>query len=302
MGDSLVVDSSVPVYDLSTELFQERPFDGGYQEVKFNTYYPNSPLNSTCQTYAFDIKPLKGKGGFLTNTMVVLMDLKMLNKHGNRPDKDIVVAPVANVMHSFFSKVGITIMNKDLNQTNDFYAPRAYLQTIMNNDQTDQINKCFCSGLLRDTCFKYDSVEKVPLKKNIYQNFNFGTRKNCFYHFDPKPTTATAPAYENKSGFVDRAMTFCGPIHHVLCLNDRPIPWGTAMMVKLTRSKKDFILMCREEDNDKDYDLIITRLELRMQVATFSPQLIMKYERLFADNKVCRFYYRRFDVAQKLVP
>lgn len=303
MAEGLSTDSTSAVRDLSSDLFTIKPFDGRYQESKYITSYPASPLTPSSDQYLFQLGPLSGKAGYRTDTILILMDLQIQTKMGNPPDKNIVCAPVANTLHSMFDKVSVMVMNRDCNETNDFYATRAYLQTIMNMKEEDELDRGFCQGMQRDTIYKFDDIKNVPNTPDAFINKGFGKRRKHYHFYDENPDAPNAnPPYRNQTQFYQRAFTLIGPLYHELMHNDRPIPWNTAMQIKLNKSKRAFLFMCSDEDSRKDFEMVITRLELKIQVAVFTEKLILRYERMFADNKKAIFYYRRFHVVSKLIP
>lgn len=207
----------------------------------------------------------------------------MQQEDGALVAKTANIAPVANVLHSLWDKVAVQVGDKELNQSPDCYNVRAYLMSIMNNTIEAQSEKCFAQGLMRDTCHHYDSFAPDV-------NTGFGKRKNLFFH--------TAAAVVD-SGYVKRPFTFCSTLYHDLCQNDRPILWGVPIKITLNKAKRNFYMGAAEIDKARNFELVITRIELRVKIAILSEKMIQHIERSLSEKKLAMYYYRRFQVAKK---
>jgi hypothetical protein len=145
---------------------------------------------------------------------------------------------------------------------------------------------------MRDTATHYDSTD-------IELNEGFEARRSLYFHVDPKKGDE---GHTDLSGYVARPFTFTAVLFHDLCENNRGILWNVPLKFTFKKAAKEFYLQCRTADMDKDFDLVITRIQLKVRIANLTDKLIDSIERRLSEKKPARYYYRRFQVSQKPIP
>ena len=284
MAEFLQISSSKGVLELTSDLFEHKPFDARYQSIRYHTYHPIAPVAQNSKSIEFQLPEITSKCCYLTNNILLMLEVKMVKKDSDtQVDKTIMAAPVANIRHSLWDKVTLQVGDKELNQSPDCYHLRAYLQSVMNFTVEAQSEKCFMQGLERDTTEHYDSFDTT-------KNFGFKNRRNLFFHHSPVDTD---------SRYVTRPFQFCSVLYHDLCQNDRPILWGVPLKFVLTKAPRAFYMGCATADMEKDFELVITNIELRVQIAILSEKMITHIAKSLTEKKPALYYYRRFQVAKK---
>ena len=80
------------------------------------------------------------------------------------------------------------------------------------------------------------------------------------------------------------------PLGHDLCMQNRLLPPGIEIKVKLTRNSNDFILMTSSET--ENYQLQLTECTLHVHGVELSPGMLTKQHELLSDHNAY-YHYRR---------
>jgi len=176
-------------------------------------HHPVASLNDN-NSIEFSVS---GKGSDyidLANTFV-LVKAQIVNPNGTALADNAPVAPVNLFLHSLFSQVDLTLNDKLITPSNNTYAYRAYLETLLSYGDTAKTSQLTSALWYKDTA---DNMEA---------------------------TTDQNKGFESRQEFAARSkvIDMMGKIHSDLFFQDRYLLNGVNMRLKLVRSNNPFCIM-----------------------------------------------------------
>jgi hypothetical protein len=174
-----------------------------------------------------------------------------------------VVAPINNWIHSLFNQVDVFFNQKMVSQPDHLYPYRAYIETLLNYNQTAKESHLTSSLWYADTANKFD---------NPKENQGFKSRQ----------------AFIQKSKHVD--MVSC--LHCDIFGVEKFLLNGVELRVKFNRSKSSFNLQTAEGSGFKVHLLDATLLVRKM---TISPTVLLAHTRAL-ETATAKYPLSRVDM------
>lgn len=194
-----------------------------------------------------------------------------------------------NLLHSLFKQIKISLNDKCVENTNDTYAYRAYLETLLSNSKEKKDTICRSQHWHKDSndfdCF----LEKIK---------------------DPGDDTKSIPNPLLNPGFANRIKPFCndkkstlhlsGGLHCDLFNMNRYMIGDVNLTLDLTRSEDKFYLIGNVSEIGK-YKLSIEKAYLKIRRVTVSPSVILAHELALAKMPA-KYPIKRVVVSPVVVP
>ena len=197
-------------------------------------YYQYNPVNSlTNATHIkFHVPPATGTNIHLIQNMVLQVQVRLRKKAGGPIDKNLILAPINNIMGSLFRSTCVKINNTSITKNSDSIYPD-YLKKLLSYGYGAKNSHLQSSGWYEDTGLQFDP------EGLMVDNAGFLQRRSLFMTKDPEN-----PEYH------DNWVTFSGSLHHDLKSSEVGIPPGVTIDVELETSSNNFRLLCEMEDAD----------------------------------------------------
>ena len=142
---------------------------------------------------------------------------KITKADGTDLDADSSVAPTNNFLHSMFSSVDLYLNNKLVSSNLDTYPYRAYIENLLSYNTDSKVTHLRASELwIKDTGGKFDAL--------AHDGDNAGLKKRIEEIAESKTTE------------------LCGRIHLDMFHQEKYLPNGIEMRLKLNRSSSTFCL------------------------------------------------------------
>jgi len=176
------------------------------------------------------------------------------------------VGPVNLLLHSLFSEVDVKLNDTLITSTNNTYAYRAYLETLLSYG-TEAKNTQLCSSLYyKDEAGKMDSANPLPAGAND------GLKKRT--------------AYISQGKTVD----LMGRIHADLFYQQKYIPNDLTIRIRLVRNKNSFSLMSTEPN--ENYKIHISACKVFVRKVKLSPSVFVAHAKALEHGNA-KFPLRR---------
>lgn len=191
------------------------------QDTQWTDYHPIASLDSNHAPIEFVIPPQTENYTDLSQTYLYVK-CRILKADGSDVEADKKVAPVNNLFHSMFSSIDLYLNNKLVTSNMDTYPYRAYIENL----------------------FSYGSdAKKTQLQ--AAEGWNEDTAGQ-FLNWDGenKGLTARKVAVEESKSF-----EFMGRLHLDLAMQEKYLPNGIEIRVRLNRSSPQFCIMTGEAYN-----------------------------------------------------
>ena len=203
---------------------------------EFNYFEPQSVQTSVEEEYDEGIAPtadvsrdqpidfvVKGANGLYRdlNNSYLLVKCKVTKVDKTNLDDNAVVAPVNNLLHSLFQSIDVYINGVKQTESNTLYAYRAYIEKLLGYEKQALKSRALTEGFLLDD--RGAKMDVVTLANDGSQNTGFVGRQKWI----------------NQS----RIITLVGRPHCDLFHQDRDIPAGVTVQLRLTMNKDPFVLM-----------------------------------------------------------
>ena len=134
-------------------------------------------------------------------------------------DANDEVGPINLTLHSLFSEVDIKINDTLISSTNNMYAYRAYLETLLSYGEDTKHSQLTASLYYKDDATHLDDA-------------------------NPTQAAANAGLKKRRSFFTNgRTVELLGTIHSDLFFQDRLLPSDIGFRMRLIRNKDAFCLM-----------------------------------------------------------
>ena len=169
--------------------------------------------------------------------MVLQVQVRLRKKAGGPIDKNLVLAPINNVMSSLFHSTCVKINNTTITKNSESIYPD-YLKKLISYGYGPKNSHLQSSGWYEDT----DQFDPIGLMDD---NAGFISRQRLFQR------QVDATHYE----YHDEWVTFCGPLHHDLKNSEVGIPPGVNIDVELETTSNNFRLLCTTDDADAVLEL-----------------------------------------------
>ena len=185
------------------------------QDGHWTEHYPVSSLNNSAPIEF--VIPAQTEKWTDVNQSYLYLKVKVLKPNGNNLDADTETSVVNNFFHSLFSSIDLYLNNKLITNNADTYAYRAYLENLL-SFSTD-IKKTQLSAL---EVWYPDTAGHMQDNAIAEENEGFKSRRLRIAE--------------------SRVLEMCGRLHLDLFLQDKYLPNGIEMRLRLHRSPINFCL------------------------------------------------------------
>lgn len=185
------------------------------QESQWTEYFPVSSLNNNAPI-EFVIPPQTEKWTDLSQSYLY-MKLKVKTQDGNL-DPDVNVSPVNNFFHSLFSSVDVYLNNNLITNNTDTYPYRAYIENLLSFNKESKKTH-LCGG-------------------ELWEKDTSGTMAIVNIDGDNK---GLAKRHERITE--SKTLELCGRLHLDLFLQEKYLPNGIEIRIRLNRTSPKFCLI-----------------------------------------------------------
>lgn len=279
-----VLSDSVIGYPQTLAIFSKPLQNVGVRRYKTVEYFPINDI-ATQSVIQFLINPSGANYVDLSRTILNLQCM-ILRKDGSRmkdakplmvaavassdtgadawaekPPAEDVVAPVANFLHSMFSRVDLSLQNKLMTDSDNSYAYQAYFKTLLQTPPEAREH-----GLEAQMWYPaafYDAQEKTKLDTT-----------NWVLSSDEGGVVSRGD-YFNASNVVD----MCGKLACDAFDIGRLLPNGLPIQLTLYPNQPDFCLLSPQTPA-VDYKIVITKATLDVCLVDVSPEIVAAHSEI----------------------
>ena len=187
----------------------------------------------------------------MTNTLLHVQ-AKIINGDGTVIANDAHVGPVNLFLHSMFSQVDVSLGEKEISSSNNTYAYRAYLETLLDYGKPAKESQLTSSLWYKDTAGHMDVTH---VRADLATNLGLVKRTS----------------FTNRSHIVD----MLGRIHGDVFFQERLLLSNLNVHIRLTRSDNRFAIM--GDGADLNYKVVITKAELLVRKVRVAPAIALAH-------------------------
>lgn len=194
---------------------------------------------------------------------------KVLKKDGsNLAAGESPVIPANNMLHTMFSSVSVQINGKVLEEENN-YSHRAFLEDLLNVGRSAKKTHHRTNGWYDDsgTGMHHTGDLTAPIKAHLLL----------------------------KAGFLKESKMFelIGKLRTGITQQERYLPPGCTIRIKLQRSSPEFVLQKLSADDGDEYQIRLTSIQLLCEVKKPNPAVQIAQMKLLAQGNKAKFPYTR---------
>jgi len=253
------------------DLFSVPPTQTSLENGVWNKIEAATGNNSDKSTVQFKIPP---SGDSYLDLSETFLHLKCSIKKKSDNNVTLITAadavgPVNNFLHSMFEQVEVKINGTSVENSNKYYAYRAYIDKIINSDQTNIDTNNQNELFYLDTAGKFESVDL----KNDDDEYEF-SEANKSVKFKKKGAIKVNDGFlKRKQRFIDSngEVELCGKIHLNLSTLNKYILNNVEVTITLTRSSPVFSLMGSIANTE--FLIYIDTSYLRYRCVKFNPSI-----------------------------
>ncbi len=195
---------------------------------------------------------------------------KIIKNDGSDLEKEAVVAPVNNLLHSMFSQIDVYLNGKLITPSSNTYPYRAYIENLLNYGQEAKDTH------LSSCMWNNDDATKME----ALSDENKGFKKRQGY-------TAESKAFD-----------LIGKIHSDIFTQERYLISDVDVRVKLVRSKNSFSLMA---DTNFESKITIMDASLIIRKVKINPSILLAHAKAL-DIATVKMPINRVDVKVLTIP
>ena len=189
------------------------------------------------------------------------------------------IAPVNNFFHSLFNQVEIFFNNTPVENSNELYSYRAYIENLLNYNKEDKETFLKAEGFAKDDAGEF---ENFMIEDEEDQIRTWQTKEDADWSTAEWATVLKKGKKANK-GLLERRNLIMknqtcqlrAKLHCDVFNLNRYLINGVGVTIKLTRNKEQFSIL---GDNDnKEYFVRITNPILKIRKASISPKVMVAH-------------------------
>ena len=215
--------------------------------------------------------------------------VRLINREGGAIDKNLVIAPVNNVLNSLFKSVSLSLNGTSVTKNSaSTYAD--YIQKLLGYGTDPKHAWMQSAGWYEDETGYYDPVG------NMESNVGFTQRQALFrkkYWVKKDGEDVQEWRYHTNE------VTFAGKLHTDLKSNDIGLPPGVGVNIEIETNRDNFRLMCTTPNSDAKLE--ITKAILHIPIGTMNAKLYQKLSDKWATEDVKMFYQRTSVIKHQIV-
>lgn len=261
-----------PAEDFSTSFFKKLPTDSRFLQNNYVKFTPNGSIEE--DTIEFCLERYDAANIYLIQFATVKVQCVIVKENGSLPDKNTLVAPVNNILHSLFESVRLIVNDKCITSSASNYPYKAYVSNCLTYSTIAKLSQMKCEGYYEDT------AKQMGPELN---NTGFIERNNLF-----------RKKFSSDEDYRPNGATFFGRILTDLVSCESGLPPNCKIKIEFDRSSDAFALMCEPTDNEK-YRLKILNMCLYIPVGQLSQPVFQKISTIQAKEDVT-IHFRRIEV------
>lgn len=243
-------------------------------ESQWRDFHPIASLDSYTAPIEFLVPPHSENFTDLSQSYLYVK-FRVLRANGENLEDDKNVSTANNFLHSMFSSIDMYLNNKPVSHNMDTYPYRAYLENLFSYG--NEIKK----SQLRAELWNKDKTKKF----NAYDEGGMSERKEIIKESKP--------------------VEMQGKLHLDLCLQEKYLPNGIEIKIKLNRASPLFCLMVGEGGGGYPVVLKIDEAKLSMRQVRLLPALANATNRSIeahnAKYPIKRVEVKTFTINQNLM-
>ncbi|XP_048506961.1 uncharacterized protein F54H12.2-like [Athalia rosae] len=185
-------------------------------------------------------------------SMPPLDGVQLVSSDGKTPTAAAIAAPVNNLLHSLFSQVDVFFNQKLVSPANNAYAYRAYMETLLNYNNTAKNSHLTTTLWYGDTAGRMDDLGAG--------NKGFAERERLF-----------------KNG---SSVDLLGHLHCDVFNQEKFLPNGVELRLRLVRSRDAFCIM----ETTNAHTMHILEATLLVRRVTINPGVLLAHARALAKG------------------
>lgn len=206
------------------------------------------------------------------------------------------IGPINNFMHSMFSQIEVFLNNESVENSNNTYGYRAYLDNLLNFNKESKETFLQTDLYYQDTAGEMENlaIEKTPYKVELAASA------------DTPPVYSLNVTEENQvnQGYIARrnrcigkAVEMKGRIHSDIFNINKYMLSNVNITIKLSRMKEQFCLLGK----NGDWKIYIEKAVLKVRRSTISPSIMMAHA-MALEKTAARYPLKRVVVKPFTLP
>ena len=224
------------------DLFSKPPIQTSVKHGQWIEYHPIAALKEA-GPYEFKID---GTGDDYVDpyNTYCYVEAEIVQADGRPLPPEAEVAPVNLMLHSLFSQVDVSLSEKLVTPSKATYPYRAYLETLLSFGREAKATQFTCGLWYKDTAGHMDDTDGTDNKGLVKRR-----------------------AWAEGSRTID----MIGKLHVDLMFQERLVPQGVTMKVRLVRSTDAFVLMA--DGPNPRYKVLVTEIALLVRKLSLSQSM-----------------------------
>lgn len=202
---------------------------------------------------------------------------KITRTEGGSIDSGDIAVPVNLWLHSLYSQCDVSMQQKLLYNSGNLYAYKAYIETIMNNAESDY------DGLATEMFYKDSAGEMDHVSTKDRIAINVGSLRREQRSKDSK------------------LIDMIGPLHADICQMDRLIINGVDISIKLYPSKPSFNLMSKAAHAPAFKPEIVSTV-LKVCKVTIDPSILAAQSAVLAKGITVKYPIEKTELKSFVIP
>ena len=248
------------------DLFSVPPTQTSIESGLYVEYHPISSLTDGAPI-EFDVTSSGDDYFDLTNSLLHVRT-KIVRANGTNMAAADAVGPINNFLHSLFSQVDVTLNGTLITSSNNTYAYRAYIETLLSYGPAAKESQLTAALFYKDVAGKMDKSNPKAADAA-----------------DKNDGLATRASFASESTEID----MMGRIHSDIFFQERYMLNEVNVKLKLTRSRDAFCLMAAGEQTFK---VVIIAASLLIRKVKISPSVYLAHAKAL-ESSTAKYPIRR---------
>ena len=199
----------------------------------------------------------------LNNTKLEVR-VKLTAADGTDIDTGVKVGVANDTMNALFSSVEMELAEKPVTDSNNLYPYRAFLETILNYPKDVLTTRMICEGWVKDTPGKLDAP-------------------------DPAADANVGLKAREASFNASKVVRLIGRLHLDLFHQEKLIPPGVPIKIRLVPSRSAFVVINKKPDNvatQPQYVVKIMSARMLVQLKEVTPHLLLAHQKMLQTANI----------------
>lgn len=265
-------------------MFSALPVDARYTKIEVARIEPKTVGSDTggIVNTVFELDPLPQPQAYMWQDIMISVRIRILNKETKTlPALGSKISVIDNILGSLFSQVEVKVNTRRLDQDQQYYFLKAYVENLMTygNDSTE-------TWLEGTNGFTLDRFVYNETTQTLF-NVGFETRQNLFREgrMDGQPWS-------------DAGLHLCGKLYHEFSNVNKPLPFGTRVEFKFTRTSDDILLFQPNPNDHIQYMVDLQEFALFVPVATWTESVCRGIVARW-NKEPLRYHFKSYQMIRK---